>query len=107
MLAVEPEGIRALLIEDDVADARLLGEELKSIRGATVELSHLETFSALLDVLSGARADVLLLDLSLPDVLGLEAVRCVRAVAPSIPIVVLTGNDDEASALAAVKEGAQ
>jgi signal transduction histidine kinase len=52
-------------------------------------------------------ADVILLDLSLPDAHGLESVTRTLAFAPQVPIVVLTGLDDESAALAAVQAGAQ
>ena len=51
--------------------------------------------------------DVVLLDMGLPDAHGLDTVRQVHAVAPSVPLIVLTGLDDEALAAEAMKEGAQ
>ena len=51
--------------------------------------------------------DIILLDLGLPDVEGVAAVRRVRAAAPRVPLVVLTGMDDEALAALALQEGAQ
>ena len=51
--------------------------------------------------------DAILLDLGLPDAQGLEAVRRVRAAAPGVPLVVMTGLDDEALAAQALQEGAQ
>jgi CheY-like chemotaxis protein len=51
--------------------------------------------------------DVVLLDLDLPDAEGTRAIATLRAAAPRLPIVVLTGTSDEATALAALREGAQ
>ena len=51
--------------------------------------------------------DIILLDLGLPDAQGLEAVRRAHAVAPRVPLVVLTGLDDEVLAAQALQEGAQ
>ncbi|MBK8082723.1 MAG: EAL domain-containing protein [Devosia sp.] len=51
--------------------------------------------------------DVILLDLGLPDAGGLEAVRRAQAAAPRVPLVVLTGLDDETIAAQALKQGAQ
>jgi len=51
--------------------------------------------------------DVVLLDMGLPDAHGLDTVRQAHAVAPSVPLIVLTGLDDEALAATAMKEGAQ
>ena len=51
--------------------------------------------------------DIILLDLGLPDAQGLDAVRRAHAAAPRIPLVVLTGLDDETLAAQALQEGAQ
>ena len=51
--------------------------------------------------------DIILLDLGLPDAEGLEAIRRARAAAPRIPLVVLTGLDDESLAAQALQKGAQ
>lgn len=54
-----------------------------------------------------AAFDCVLLDLGLPDADGLEALKRIHRLAPSLPIVVLSGEDDETIALLAVREGAQ
>ncbi len=60
------------------------------------------------EVLLGEHAvDIIVLDLGLPDVQGLDAVRRARASAPRLPLIVLTGLDDELVAGQALKEGAQ
>ena len=55
----------------------------------------------------GSKPDIVLLDLSLPDSFGLETLARWQAAAPTLPVIVLTGSDDEALAVAAVREGAQ
>jgi len=72
-----------------------------------VELVCVGSLAAGLHQLATAAFDVALLDLSLPDADGLEALYGVRAEWPSVPIVVLTGLNDERAALAAVQAGAQ
>jgi len=57
--------------------------------------------------LSVRSVDIILLDLGLPDARGLEAIRRVHAAAPRVPLVVLTGLDDESLAAQALKEGEQ
>jgi len=57
--------------------------------------------------LIAAGADCVLLDLSLPDAEGLETVEVVLATAPEVPIVVLSGLQDDRVTMAALKEGAQ
>ncbi len=59
------------------------------------------------DHLATKAVDIVLLDLGLPDASGLSAVRQARAAAPRVPVVVLTGTDDESVAAQALLEGAQ
>jgi len=97
-----------LLIEDNPGDARLLREMLKEQRSATnIELKHVERMSEAEAHLAEHSVDVILLDLGLPDAQGLDAVRRAFAAAPRVPLVVLTGLDDETLALQALQEGAQ
>jgi len=98
---------RALLIEDDSADARLVGELLRQAGAWQVQLTHVKTLDAALERLGAAEFDVALVDLSLPDARGVEAVVHLHAAFPSLPMVVLSGLDDEATAARAVREGAQ
>jgi two-component system cell cycle sensor histidine kinase/response regulator CckA len=99
--------IRILLVEDNLGDARLVKEALAEIRTTPHEFVHVVRLSEGLKKLEEADTDVVLLDLSLPDGSGLETVRQTQLKAPTVPIVVLTGFDDEAFALKAVREGAQ
>jgi signal transduction histidine kinase len=71
------------------------------------ELTHLLRMSEALAHLAKGGVDIVLLDMGLPDGHGLETVRRAHAVAPSVPLIVLTGLDDEALAAEAMKEGAQ
>jgi len=98
--------IKGLLVEDDPADARLLREMLK-MEAAPFELAQMSQLGEALQQLAAERFDVILLDLSLPDSHGLETFTRVYQHAPQIPIVVLTGLDDETIASQAVKQGAQ
>ncbi len=101
------EGIRILLVEDNPGDARLLVELLRETGAGRVKFDHVEHLEAALESLNRDPFDVILLDLSLPDAQDLETVVRVHAHAPKIPIVVLTGLDDEAMAVRAVRAGAQ
>lgn len=96
-----------LLIEDSPGDARLL-REMFSERGAPgTTFTHVQCLHEAEAYLARHTADIILLDLGLPDAQGLEAVRRVRAVAPHVPLVVLTGLDDESLAALALQEGVQ
>jgi diguanylate cyclase (GGDEF)-like protein/PAS domain S-box-containing protein len=95
------------LVEDNPGDARLLREMLNEQGSQHTELTHVECMCDAEKHLAGNAVDIILLDLGLPDAHGLEAVRRARAAAPRIPLVVLTGMDDELLATQALQEGAQ
>lgn len=95
-----------LVIEDNPGDARLL-QEMLSEDPSERALTHVETMTAAEAHLAAHAVDIILLDLGLPDAQGLDAVRRARAAAPRVPLVVLTGMDDESLAAQALKEGAQ
>ena len=98
---------RALLIEDNLADAHLFGELLREAGAWRLELIHVTTLAAALERLKSENFDVALVDLSLPDAAGVEAVVSLHSLFSSLPLVVVTGLDDEATAARAVREGAQ
>ena len=96
-----------LLVEDNPGDERLL-REMFNEQGSNV--AELTTVTCMLDAekhLSDRVVDVVLLDLGLPDAYGIAAVSRAHAAAPSVPLVVLTGFEDEALAAQALQEGAQ
>jgi diguanylate cyclase (GGDEF)-like protein/PAS domain S-box-containing protein len=96
-----------LLVEDNPGDARLLREMLNEQGRHDTELTHVESLSEAEKYLALRQVDVILLDLGLPDAEGLAAVRRVHVAAPRVPLVVLTGLDDETLAGQALQEGAQ
>jgi len=96
-----------LLVEDNCGDARLFREMLKEQRTLNIELTNATYMSEAENHLGEHSVDVILLDLGLPDVHGLEAVRRAHIAAPRVPLVVLTGLDDESLATQALQEGAQ
>ncbi len=104
---MECEKIRILLIEDNPGDARLLKELLSAKEGASFDLENVDRISTALARLARGNIDVILLDLSLPDSHGLEGLRKILAQTLEMPIVVLSGLNDEAVAINAVQEGAQ
>lgn len=101
------ERLRVLIVEDNPGDARLLQEVLRESRSMQIEWQHVTRLADGLAALQGGALDLVLLDLSLPDARGLEAVVRTHAAAPHLPIVILTGLDDEVTARAAIGEGAQ
>lgn len=99
--------LNILLVEDSASDAVLLQECLTQNDLGEFKFTHLETLSGALEHLRREKFDVLLLDLSLPDSNGPETFMRARAAAPHLPIVVLTGVEDEAVGLEAVRGGIQ
>ncbi len=100
-------GARILLVEDNAGDARLTQESLATQKVDKFTMVHVASLAAACLRLREGHFDAVLLDLSLPDAHGPDTLSSLRQQAPSIPIVVLTGLSDEATAIQAVKEGAQ
>jgi diguanylate cyclase (GGDEF)-like protein len=96
-----------LLIEDNPGDTRLIQEMLAEEPGTPFTLRCADRLSRGLEILALKQTSLVLLDLSLPDSHGLETYAKVFAHSPKVPIIVLSGNDDQQLALYAVKTGAQ
>jgi len=106
-----------LLVEDNPGDSALVVEQLEQLE--QLELQDQEapshTFTVLCvrtmreasDVLKTSRVDVILLDLNLPDASGTDTVTSVSGIAEDVPILVLTGSDDETLGLKCIRAGAQ
>jgi signal transduction histidine kinase len=101
------ESIRVLLVEDNLGDARLLYEGLEEALPGQFQLTHVRRLSEALEYLWKETCHVVLLDLGLPDSHGIDTLVLTRAQAPAVPIVVLTGFQDESLVERALKEGAQ
>jgi len=95
-----------LLIEDDPADARLILEALSAEVDSPFRVEGVTHLSAGLERLSKEGVDVVMLDLSLPDVQGIDAVDQVCLAAPDLLILVLSGLTDEEVARQALQRGA-
>jgi diguanylate cyclase (GGDEF)-like protein len=96
-----------LLVEDNLGDARLLREMLNEQNSLNTQLTHLQCMSDAESHLARHAVDIILLDLGLSDAQGLDAIRRAHAAAPGVPLVVLTGLDDESLAVQALQLGAQ
>ena len=107
MNEMESEKIEVLLIEDNPGDARLIQEMLTEAGEAWFRVEYADRLSRGLEHLKNGGVDVVLLDLSLPDGQGLDAFEKVQAQVPAVPVVVLTGFDDETLAVEAIRHGAQ
>ena len=104
---MKENAIRVLLVEDNPGDARLLKEYLAESGRDRFEIGHAERLSGGLQLVRDERFDVVLLDLNLPDSEGLDTVARMHREAKDVPIIVLTGAEDEETAISAAREGAQ
>ncbi len=99
--------LRILLIEDNRVDACLLQLLLEKSGGATCQVEVVGLLATGMARLNGGGVDLVLLDLGLPDSWGLATFHTLQASAPHVPVIVLSGMDDQNLATQAVAAGAQ
>jgi PAS domain S-box-containing protein len=105
--------LNILLIEDNPGDVRLLQEILREVTTTRCQIVPVMTLAMAIEKLSDVAEanshsfDIILLDLSLPDSQGIASFMDLRDRSGNIPIVVLTGLDDEKLAILAMQQGAQ
>jgi sigma-B regulation protein RsbU (phosphoserine phosphatase) len=104
---MDSKPIKVLLVEDNPEDVFLLEMTLRKARGAKFQMESVASLKNALARLEQGNIDVVLLDLSLTDSQGLETFSVMQAKVPEIPIIVLSGLDDETVAVNAVHAGAQ
>jgi two-component system NtrC family sensor kinase len=104
---MDEKEIHVLLIEDNPGDVRLIREMLAESKQQSFSLKHSRSLSDGLDSLSENTPNVVLLDIGLPDSSGLDSVHEIKKIAPMIPVVMLTGLDDERTAVSALQLGVQ
>ncbi len=103
---MEREPAHVLLIEDNPGDADLV--RLRLVEGkSAVQVNCVPRLSDALACLDVETPTLVLLDLNLPDSHGAETFRKIMQKAPNVPVVILSGQDDEALALKAVHMGVQ
>ncbi|MGD2094865.1 MAG: ATP-binding protein [Phycisphaerales bacterium] len=102
------ETLYLLLVDDDPADRQLVKLALaKSSQSVQFNIETAETLSEATEQLSHNEYDIVLLDLGLPDSQGMETVQKAHKTNPNLPIVVLTGLDNEEVGLEAIRSGAE
>lgn len=101
------QSVSVLIVEDNPADAELIENSLAGSKRESFSCCTADTLQAALASIKTKPPQIVLLDLSLPDSTGVTACERMRFECPSVPIVVLTGLDDESVALEALQRGAQ
>jgi two-component system cell cycle response regulator len=99
--------ITLLLVEDDPGDTRLIKDALARLRYITVDPVCANSLSNAFACLDSRKFEVIISNLDLSDSRGLETLIKLSEKVPEIPIIVLTGDDDEELAVGALKSGAQ
>ncbi|MEL6554949.1 MAG: tetratricopeptide repeat protein [Cyanobacteria bacterium J06621_11] len=99
--------IDVLLVEDNFSDAQMVEAIVGSSNLERPKLHHVGRFKEALVMLRKKDYDLVLLDLHLPDGQGIDLIKQLRQQTPKVPVVVITGVQDEEIAAAALREGAQ
>ena len=107
MKSVEYKKTAVVLFEDNSDDALLLMHSLEVDPKQKFDVRHCENLRDGLALIAESEPDVVLLDLSLPDSFGIETVKSVQKLFPLLPVIVLTGSDDDQMAMESIEAGAQ
>jgi DNA-binding response OmpR family regulator len=101
--AIRPTTTAVLLVEDD---ERISEPLIRVLRSEGFEVEHVAAGLAAIESVTGARPDLVLLDLTLPDVDGLDVCRKIRADHPNLPIIMLTARAEEMDVIVGLNAGA-
>jgi diguanylate cyclase (GGDEF)-like protein len=99
--------IKILLVEDNPDDIALFEKKVHAAEGSSWRIQHRGTLASAVALVESERFDIVVIDPNLPDAQGLEALLLIQRALPTVPLLVLTGNDDDAVAVKAVQVGAQ
>ena len=104
MMSTAPLSI--LLIEDSHEDFILITALLKTVPNFSFNIAHVCDLKSALSLLKGKNFDAAIVDLNLPDATGIEAYEAIKAAAPEVAMVIVTGLDDNSMLVEAMKKGA-
>lgn len=99
--------LRILLVEDSKGDALLIKQAIKEAMPDAHSIAVATKLEEGLKMLSAQEFDMALLDRSLPDAQGFDGLHNLQTMAPELPIVYLTGNQDQQIAFDSIEQGAQ
>ncbi|MBL0341412.1 MAG: PAS domain S-box protein [Bacteroidetes bacterium] len=98
---------KLLLIEDNSVDTSVFQQMLKHSGVQVSEFRLAESLEEGIKICETSAPDIIFLDLTLPDSSGIDTFHQIKSKIPSVPVVILTGNEDERMALEALRDGAQ
>src|SRR3984885_10665686 len=101
------QAMKVLMVEDNAVSAQLAKSMLMHADASNFEVQTAGSLMDALDLLGAGGFDVILLDLSLPDSDGIGTLTAIRVHAPQVPVLVLTGSNNETLANSALQNGAQ
>lgn len=101
------ERLSVLLIEDDIHDVEKVQRAFATVVPSVFDLHHASRFLDAIKLIKERPFHVVILDLGLPDSVGLNGVERLMSMIPSVPVIVLTGTESDESALAGIALGAQ
>ena len=99
--------IRVLIVEDEIEAARLVTRRLSYYPAARFDVTHVPDLRSAFTRIEHEEFDVMVLDLGLPDAEGFATIASACGIARHLPIVVLTGSDDDEMSLQAIRAGAE
>src|SRR5213594_2033584 len=106
-LVPDDRPIEVLNFEDDPVDAVMVERALRKVFLMSFRVTTVQRLNEGLQRLREKPFDVALLDLNLPDAYGMETFERLRTEAPELPLIVLTGNNDDQLAVRILRAGAQ
>ncbi len=95
---------RVLIVDDEIAIAETLAEHAKHLGECAVELAF--NGADALKAVARARPDLVLLDMNMPGMSGLEVLRQLRTIDSAIPVIMITATTDDAAVADALRAGA-
>lgn len=106
---MQNRSIQLLMIEDNILDVEIIRELIIDQQRLSITIEHCETLADGIKRLQESQSpiDIAFLDLTLPDAQGLKCFHQVHQAFPKLPLIILSGNIDDALALEAVQQGAQ
>jgi PAS domain S-box-containing protein len=102
-----PSNVNALIIEDNPDDVELLASHLERVTSRQIYVESCDLLSTGLQRIAQGGIDIVFLDLTLPDSTGIDTLIRTTKLFPEVPVIILTGTDDDALSLQAVKSGAE